>query len=153
MVNTSIPELASSIADSEGVTPQPSAAAELTSSSAPEIFYRPDGLPLPPGLISIEEIVEDPPSRTPTQLGAGITLYPSSLENIHPPSEVPEESLRNLLDRLNMSEQPSTSRTVLPDTATTEAPSAIPIMFIGVPSVPTSFQSLDGVHPGVISTV
>ena len=110
-------------------------------------------MPLPPGLISIEEIVEDPSSNTPTQLGVGIALYPSSSDNIHPPSEVPEESLRNLLDRLNMSEQPSTSRTVSPDTTTVEAPSAIPTMFVGVPSVPTSFQSLDGVHPGAISTV
>ncbi len=104
-------------------------------------------------MIAIEEIVEDPPSSTPTQLGAGIALYPSSSENIHPPWEVPEELLKNLLDRLNMSEQPSTSRTMSLDTATAEAPSAIPTMFFGMPSVPTSFQSLDGVHPRTISTV
>ena len=34
-VNTSIPELVPSTTNSEGVTPQPSAAAELTYSSAP----------------------------------------------------------------------------------------------------------------------
>lgn len=152
-INTSIPEPAPSTVDSEGVTTQLSTAAELTSSSAPEIFYGPDSLPLPPGLIAMEEIVEDPPSSTPTQLGAGITLYPSSSENIHPPSEVPEDSLRNILDRLNMSEQLSTSRIASPYTATTEAPSAISTMFAGVPSVPASFQSLDGVHLGAILTV
>ena len=97
--------------------------------------------------------MEDPSSSTPTQLGAGIALYPSSSENIHPPSKVPEESLRNILDRLNMSEQPLTSRTVSLDTATTEAPSAILTMFAGVPSVSTSFQMLDGVHLGTISTI
>ena len=77
-INTSIPKPAPSTADSEGVTPQTSVAAELISSSAPEIFYGPDSLPLPPGLISIEEIVEDLPSSTPSHFGAGITLYPFS---------------------------------------------------------------------------
>ncbi len=52
-----------------------------------------------------------------------------------------------------MFEQSSTSRTVSPDTTIAEDPSSIPTMFADVPSVPTSFQSLDGVHPGPISTV
>ena len=120
---------------------------------APEIFYGPDALPLPPKLISIEEIVENLPSNTPTQLGAGIARYPSSSEYILLPSEVPEESLRNILDRLNMSEQLSTSRNVLPDTAVAEVPVATSTMFVGVPSIPTSSQPLDGVHPGALSTV
>ena len=77
-VNTSIPEPAPSRIDSEGVTPPTFVAAEFVPSSAPEIFYGADGLPLPPGLIAIEEIVEDPPSSTPSQFGVGITLYPSS---------------------------------------------------------------------------
>ncbi len=42
---------------------------------------------------------------------------------------------------------------MLPDTAIAEAPSATSRMFAGVPSVPTSFLSLDGAHLGVISTV
>ncbi len=92
--------------------------------------------------------MEDPPSNTPTQFGVGIALCPSSSEDILPPSEVPEESLRNLLDRLNMFEQPSTSRTVSPNTVAEKIPAATPTIFVGVPSVPTSSQSLDGVHPG-----
>ena len=52
-VNTSITEPAPSIADSEGVTPKASVAAEPIPSSATEIFYRPDGLPLPPRLIAV----------------------------------------------------------------------------------------------------
>lgn len=51
-----------------------------------------------------------------------------------------------------MSEQPSISRNVSFDIATTDLPAATPMMFAGVPSVPTSYQSLDGVHPGTIST-
>ena len=79
-VNTYIPERTPSIADSEGVVLQTSVTVESIPSSAPEIFYRPDGLPLPPSLIAIEEIVEDPPSSTPSQFGVGVTLYPSSSE-------------------------------------------------------------------------
>lgn len=52
-----------------------------------------------------------------------------------------------------MSEQPSTSRTVSPDTAAAEPPTTTPTMFVGVPSVLTSSQPLDGVHPGTVSTV
>ena len=54
MVNASILELAPSIAYSEGVTPPKTVATESIPSSAPEIFYGPGGLPLPPGLIAIE---------------------------------------------------------------------------------------------------
>ena len=67
--------------------------------------------------------------------------------------EVPVESLGNLLDRLKMSEQPSTSRTVSNDMATVEPPAITPTMFAGVPSVPTSSQPLEGVRPGTVSTV
>ena len=115
--NTSIPEPAPSIANLEGVVPQTSVDVESISFSAPEIFYGPDGLPLPPDLIAIEEIVEDPPSSTPSQFGVGVTLYPSSSEISLRLSEVPVESLVNLLDRLDMSEQPSTSRTMSSNTA------------------------------------
>ncbi len=52
-----------------------------------------------------------------------------------------------------MSEQPLTSRTVLPNIAASEIPAAIMIMFAGVSSIPTSSQSLDGIHPGVVLTV
>ena len=52
-----------------------------------------------------------------------------------------------------MSEQPSTSRTVSFDAATAKPLVATPTMFVGVPSIPTSSQPLDGVHPGTISTV
>jgi len=51
-----------------------------------------------------------------------------------------------------MSEQPSTSRTVSSDTTTAELPAAIPTMFASIPSVPTSYQSLAGVHSRVVST-
>ena len=47
-VNTCVTKPAPSIADSEGVIPQTSVAADSIPSSAPEIFYGPDGLPLPP---------------------------------------------------------------------------------------------------------
>lgn len=90
MLDTSIPETAPSRANletevhllehlevefqnSKGVTPPVSVTAEAIPSSAPEIFYGPDGLPLPPGLISIEEIVEDLPSSTPFHLELGST--------------------------------------------------------------------------------
>ena len=76
-LNTCIPEPAPSTADSEGVIPQTFVAAKYIPSSTPEIFYAPDSLPLPPGFIAIEEIVEDPPSSTPSQIGVRITLYPS----------------------------------------------------------------------------
>lgn len=120
---------------------------------APEIFYEPNCLPLPPGLIAIEEIVEDPQSSTPSQFGVGITLYPSSSEISLPLSKAPIESLGNLLDRLEMSEQPSKSKTVSSDTAMTELPAVTPTMFIGIPVVPTSSQSLDGAHSRAISIV
>ena len=109
-VNTCVTEPVSSTTSSESVIHQTSVAADSIPSSAPEIFYGPDGLPLPPGLIAIEEIVEDPPSSTPSQFGVGITLYPSSLEISLLLLEAPVELLRNLLDRKEMFEQPSTSR-------------------------------------------
>ena len=62
--------------------------------------------------------------------------------------EVPVESLRNLLDRLDMSEQPSTSRTVSSDTATAEPPATTPTMFAGIPSVPANCQQQAGVQSG-----
>ena len=67
--------------------------------------------------------------------------------------QVPVESLGNILDRLDMSKQPSTSRIVSSDAAAVEPPATTPMMFVGVPSVPTSSQPLDGVHPGTVSTI
>jgi len=58
----------------------------------------------------------------------------------HPSSQVPIESLGNILDRLNMSEQPSTSRTMSFDTTTIEIPTTIPTMFAGIPSILASYQ-------------
>ena len=89
-------------------------------------------------MIAIEEIVEDPQSNTPSQFGVEVALYPSSLEISLSLSEAPLESLGNLMDRLEMSEQPSTSRTVSFDTATAELPAVTPKMFAGIPSVPSS---------------
>jgi len=128
-----------------GVIPQTFVAAQSIPSSAPGIFYGPDVLPLPPQLINIEEIVEDPPSSTPSHFGAGITLYPSSSEVSLPLSKVHVEFLGNLLDRLDVSEQPSTSRTISSNAAAVKPPAATPTMFVGVPSVPTS--SIDGWSP------
>ena len=68
-VNTCVTELVPFTTGSESLAPQTSVAADSIPSSAPEIFYGPDGLSLPPGLIAIEEIVEDPPSNTPSQFG------------------------------------------------------------------------------------
>ena len=144
--NTCVTEPVPSVTGSESLVLQTSVAVDSTSSSAPEIFYGPDGLPLPPGLIAIEEIVEDPQTSTPTHFGVGITLYPSTSEVSLPPAEAPIGSLGNLLDRLQMSEQPSTSRTVSSDTATTEIPAITPTMFASIPSVPTSSQPLEGAH-------
>ena len=151
-VNTSIPEPAPSAADSEGVIPQTSVAVESIPSSAPEIFYRPDGLPLSPGLIAIEEIVEDPQSSAPSHFGVGITLYPSSSEISLPLSEVPVELLGNLLDKLDMSEQLWTSRTMSSDRVAAELPTATPTMFAGIPSIPASYQQQAGVQSGTVST-
>ena len=148
-----ITEPVPSTTDSEGVIPQTFVAAESIPSSAPEVFYGPDSLPLPPDLIAIEEIVEDPPSSTPSQFGVGITLYPSSSEINLPLSEAPLESLGNLLDRLEMSEQSLTSRTVSSDTETTELPAIAPTMFASISTILTSSQSLARAQSGAISTV
>ena len=51
-----------------------------------------------------------------------------------------------------MFEQPSTSRSVLSDTAALEPLVVTPIVFTGIRSVPTSYQPLDGVHIGTVST-
>jgi len=152
-VNTFITEPAPFTTDSKGVIPRTSIAAESIPSSAPEIFYGPNGLSLPPGLIAIEEIVEDPQSSTPSQFGDGIALYPSSSKISLTLSKAPVESLGNLLDRLEMSEKPSTSRTVSSDTATAELPAVTPTMFAGIPNVPTSSQSLNGAHSRAILIV
>jgi len=53
-VGTCVTEPVSSVTGSESVVPQTSVAANSIPSSAPKIFYGPDGLPLPPGLIAIE---------------------------------------------------------------------------------------------------
>ena len=83
--------------------------------------------------------------------GIIITL-PSLIFEVSPPQvEVPVESLRNLLDRLDMSEQPSTSRTVSSDTAAAEPPAATPTMFAGIPSVPASCQQQAGVPSGTMT--
>ena len=97
--------------------------------------------------------MEDPPSSTPSKFGVGITLYPSSSEISLPSLEAPVESLGNFLDRLEMSEESSTSRTVSSDTVTIELPSVTPTMFAGIPSVPNRSQSLEGAHSGAISIV
>jgi len=97
--------------------------------------------------------VEDLPSSTPLHFGTGITLYLSTSEASLPSSQVPVESLGNLLDRLDMSEQPLTSRTVSSNTTAIEPPATTLTMFASVPSVPTSSQLLDGVHPRTVSTV
>ena len=152
-INTCVTEPVSSVIGSDSVVPRTSITVDITPSSAPKIFYGPDGLPLPPGLIAIEEIVEDLPSSTPSQFGVRITLYPSSSEVSLPQPEVPVESLGNLLDRLEMSEQPLTSRTVSSDTATTELPAVTPTMFTSIPSVPTSSQSLEEAPQGALSTI
>ena len=86
-VNTCDTEPVSSMTGSESVVPQTSVAADSIPSSAPKIFYGPDGLPLPPSLIAIEEIVEDSPSSTPSQFGVEITLCPSPSEISLLPSE------------------------------------------------------------------
>jgi len=52
-----------------------------------------------------------------------------------------------------MSERPSTSRTVSSDTAIAELLATTPTMFASIPSVPTSYQSLAGIHSGAISTI
>ena len=102
--NTCVTEPVPSVTGPESFVPQTTVTVETTTSSAPEIFYGPDGLPLPPGLIAIEEIAEDPQASTPTHFGVGVTLFPSTSEVSPPPMEVPVESLGNLLDRIKMSE-------------------------------------------------
>jgi len=140
--------------NSKGITPLISITIEAIPSSAPEIFYRPDGLPLLARLIAIEEMVEDPSSSTPLHFGVVIHLHPSTPKVgsfNHPSSQVPVKLLGNLLDSLNMFEQPSTSRTVSTNTAAAKLPAAIPTMFAGISSVPTGYQSLVGVHSGAVS--
>ena len=137
-VNASILEPAPSRTDSEGVTPPAYITSESIHSSTPELFYKPDGLPLPLGFVAIEEIVEDLPSSTPLHFGTGIHLYHSTTKVSHPSLQVPVELLGSLLDRLNMFEQPLTSRIVSSNTAVVEPPAATPTMFAGIPSIPTS---------------
>ena len=119
---------------------------------APEIFYGPDGLPLPPRLITIEEIMEDLPPSTPVHFGTGIHVHPSTTKVSPFSSQVPVESLGNILDRLNMSEQPSTSRTMSTDTAMAELPAAFPTIIVGIPFILDSYQQKVGVQSGVVST-
>ena len=123
---------------------------------APKIFYRPNGLPLPPGLIAIEEIVEDRPSSTPLHFGTRIHLCPSTpkFSSFNPSSsQVPVELLGDLLDRLNMFKQPSTSRNVSSDATAAKPPAAMPTIFAGIRSIIVGCQSLAGVHSGVSSAL
>ena len=64
----------------QSLVTQTTVAVETNPSSAPEIFYGPDGLPLPPGLIAIEEMVEDQQANTPIHFGVGTPLFPSASE-------------------------------------------------------------------------
>ena len=80
----------------------------------PEIYYRPDGGILPPGLIAIEEEYEEETApRTPTHFGPGIYLYPCfpQLTYTTPLDPVyfqnPVDSLGNLLGHLTMAETTS----------------------------------------------
>ena len=83
--------------------------------------------------------------------GIIITL-PALIFEVSPPQVVvPVESLKNLLDRLVMSEQPSTTRTVSSDTAAAEPSTATPTMFAGIPSVPASCQQQAGVPSGTMT--
>lgn len=52
-----------------------------------------------------------------------------------------------------MSEQPSTSKTVSIDTATTAPPAVTQTMIVGIPSVPASSQQLGGAPTGAITTI
>lgn len=52
-----------------------------------------------------------------------------------------------------MSEQPSTYRTMLFDTAIVELPATTLTMFAGILSIPTSSQLLEEVHPKTVLTV
>ena len=52
-----------------------------------------------------------------------------------------------------MSEQPLTYRAISSNTVAAEPPATTPTMFASIPSVPTSSQPLDEVHPGTVSTV
>ena len=80
-----------------------------------------------------------------------VTVPSLVLEVSLPSSQVLVESLGNLLDRLYMSEQPSTSRTMSSDTAAAEPPAATPMMFTGMPSVSASYQQQAGVQSGTVS--
>jgi len=51
-----------------------------------------------------------------------------------------------------MCEQPSTSRTVPSDAVVSEPPIATAMMFIGIPSVPASYQQQVRVPSGTVST-
>lgn len=94
-------------------------------------------------------MVEDPPSSTLLHFGTGIHLYPYAPKFgsfNHPSSQVLVESLGNILDRLKMYKKASTSRVVSSNTAMAELPATIPTMFVGMPYVLASYQSLRGVH-------
>jgi len=60
--------------------------------------------------------------------------------------------LENLLDKLDMSEQPSTSRIVSSNAVVAEPPIATPTMFANIPSIPACYQQQAGVQSGTIST-
>lgn len=83
--------------------------------------------------------------------GTRIHLHPSTTEVSSFSSQVPVESLGNILDRLNMSKQPSTSRTVSTDIATTKLPATVPTMIVGIPSFSASYQQQAGVQSGTVS--
>ena len=65
--------------DDRPVYPQTSVTIEtspLPQDQIIEIYYRPDGEILPPGLISIEEEPEEETPRTPFHFRIGLHLYP-----------------------------------------------------------------------------
>ena len=74
-----------------------------------------------------------------------VTVPSLVLEVSLPSLQIFLESLGNILDRLDMSEQPSTSRTVPSDAIVAEPLATTPTMFTGIPSVPTSYQQQAGV--------
>lgn len=102
------------------------------------MFYGPHGEVLPPGLIAIEEeLEEDSTPGVSFHFGTKIYIYPNTPDfftSFDPASfQVPVKYLGQLLRQLNMAEKPSTSQTVSSNATVVESSVVTSLMFSTTP--------------------
>lgn len=137
----------------------------LPQSLPPEIYLGPDSEVLPPGLILIEEeLQEETTPSTPTHFGSGLHLYhyfprlthSAPIDPFH--SQIPIDSLQYFLGYLTMEE--TTSQNIPYVTAVKTSIVASSLMFSTTPksdlygglSVPLGYKAVNGTYSGVYSS-